>query len=122
MAFIKLPFEKFGTGWAEIRLFRIRILDFRRRVHDTAAVSAMGHTEAMAKFVKCGLFRSRRQQVLVGRLIIKLGSKPVHRDDRALPFHFGQAKDILKDRHEQIHIGHTHEAQGILRRKFYQML
>ena len=82
----------------------------------------MGHAETVAKFVECGLFRSLHQQVPVGRAVIKPGSKPVCRDDRALPFHLGQSKDILKDRHEQVHMGHTHEAQGISRRTLYQAL
>jgi len=82
----------------------------------------MGQTEAMAKFVECGLSRSLHQQVSVGRAVIKLGSKPMHRDDRALPFHLGQSKDILKDRHEQVHMGHAHKTQDIFGRKFYQML
>lgn len=116
-----MPFEKFGTGRAKLRLFRIGILDSCRRIHDTSAVPAMGQTETVAQFMQSSLFRSFCQQVLVRGLVIKLWSKPVHRDDRTLPIHLGQSKYILEDRHEQIHMGHTHEAQGIFGRMFYQM-
>ena len=117
-----MPFENFRTGRAEVGSLIIGSLDLCRSVHDTAAVSAMGHTKAMAEFMKRRLFRSLRKQVLVGRLIIKLESKPMNRYDCASPFHGGQSKDIFEDGHEKVYLGHANEAQDILRAVFYQIL
>ena len=56
--FFQVPLKKLETGWTKERLFKVCILDMIGGTHNTLSVSAVGESEGVSQFMKCGLFCS----------------------------------------------------------------
>lgn len=119
---LQTPAEKFPAGRAEISHFGISIINAGGGVHHTGSPPTVGKSKGVTEFVKSRFYQPLQKELLIFLVAVKLGAKPMERDDCTSAFHLGGAKNVFEDGDKEIYLGHSQDPPGVRRAATVQSL
>jgi len=72
-----VPFDKFKTCGTKGETLKISIFNPGGGIHNATPISAVDEPEGMTQLMQSGFFHSRKQNLGVGWLVVKLRIKPM---------------------------------------------
>ena len=82
----------------------------------------MGKSKGVTEFVKSRFYQPLQKELLIFLVAVKLGTKPMERDDCTSAFHLGGAKNVFEDGDKEIYLGHSQDPPGVRRAATVQSL